>query len=116
MIQMTIQVSNELAQRCQYAGAWLPAIIELGFIGFKTPAAAAEAEVIEFLSENPSSEALLGFHVSESAQTRLRRLLALNEAGYLSEAEQDELDELQRLEHIIIMLKTQAASSMRSKN
>jgi len=54
--------------------------------------------------------------MSESAQMRLRRLLALNEAGYLSEAENAELDELQRLEHIIIMLKTQAAISIRSKN
>jgi len=116
MIQMTMQVSDELAQRCQCVGRWLPAVIELSFIGFRTLATAAGAEVIEFLSENPSPEELLGFYMSESAQMRLRRLLALNEAGYLSEAENAELDELQRLEHIIIMLKTQAAISIRSKN
>ncbi len=108
MIEMMIHVSDDLAKRCQTAGPWLPAIIDLGFVGFRTPAAATVSEIIDFLSENPSSKELLGFHVSEQAQTRLRRLLALNEAGCLSEAEQSELDELQRLEHFVIMLKSQA--------
>jgi hypothetical protein len=40
---------------------------------------------------------VLNYHVSDAAQTRLRRLLALNEAGILAEAEQLELDELEQL-------------------
>jgi hypothetical protein len=36
--------------------------------------------------------------------------LALNGAGLVSEEEQQELDELQQIEHIIIMLKAQLAS------
>ncbi len=39
-----------------------------------------------------------------------RRLLALSEAGLLSEEEQRELDEFDELEHILITLKTQVAS------
>ncbi len=108
MIQMTVQVSDELAERCQSAGPWLSAIIDLSFIGFRTPAAAAVSEVISFLSENPSPEDMVGFHVSEQTQIRLRRLLAVSKAGCLSEAEQSELDELEQLEHFIIMLKAQA--------
>ncbi len=105
MVQMTLQVSDELAERCQLAGSWLPTIIELGFMGFKTPAAATAADIIGFLSGNPSPQEVFGYHVTETSQSRLRRLLAFNQARYLGEAEQLELDELQRLEHIIIMLK-----------
>jgi len=40
----------------------------------------------------------------------VQRLLALNAAGQLGEAEQRELDELAHIEHIIVMLKAQLAS------
>ena len=56
------------------------------------------------------------FQVSESAQLRLRRLLTLNEAGTLSLSEKAELDELQRLEHIIIMLKIRAKKMLNEGN
>jgi len=116
MIQMTIQVPDKLAEQSWFAGPWLPAIIELSLIGCKTQAAATSAELVEFLSGNPSPEKLLGFHVSESAQLRLRRLLALNEAGCLSEAEQQELDELQCLEHFVVMLKAEIAGQFRKEH
>jgi hypothetical protein len=108
MVQMTVQLSEELANRCKAVGPWLSAIIELSFVGFKTSAAATAAEVVEFLCTNPLPEEIATFHVSEEGQMRLQRLLALNEAGFLSLSEQAELDELQRLEHMIIMLKIQA--------
>jgi hypothetical protein len=110
MIQMTMQLPNELADRLRPIGPWLPTVIELGLVGFKTLATKTASEVVEFLSQNPSSQELLDYHVSDEAQTRLQRLLALNESGLLSEAEQTELDELEQLEHIIIMLKATVAS------
>lgn len=106
MIQMTMQVPDDLAKRIEPISTWVPTIIELGLIGFKTLATTTASEVIEFLSQNPSAQDVLNYHVSEASQTRLQRLLALNEAGMLSETEQQELDELQQLEHVIIMLKT----------
>ena len=109
MVQMTMQVPEELAERIQAMSAWLPVVIELGLVGFKTAASATEAEVIEFLSKNPSPREVLDYHVSDKAQARLRRLLSLNETGLLSVAEQLELDELQRLEHVMIMLKARIA-------
>jgi hypothetical protein len=109
MVQMTMQVSDKLAQRIRPIGNWLPTIIELGLVGFKTLATATAAEVIEFLIQNPSSQQVATYHVSEQAQARLQRLLTLNQAGLLSEAEQLELDELEQIEHIIIMLKSQIA-------
>jgi hypothetical protein len=109
MVQMTVQVSEELAKRLQPIGCWLPTVLELSLIGFKTVATATATEVIEFLSQEPTPQDVLAYHASERGQARLHRLLALNAAGMLGEAEQQELDELQRIEHIIIMLKAQIA-------
>jgi hypothetical protein len=107
---MTMQVPDELAKRLQPMSAWLPTIIELSLIGFKTRATATATEVMEFLSKNPLPQEMLDYHVSSAAQARLRRLLALNQTGLLSETEQLELEELQRLEHVIVMLKAQIAA------
>lgn len=109
MVQMTVQVSNELARRLQPIRYWLPAILELSLIGFRTLATETATEIIQFLSRNPSSQEVREYHVSDRAQARLRRLLALNEAGEISEQELLELNELQKIEHIIIMLKAQTA-------
>jgi hypothetical protein len=105
MIELTLQVPDELAERLHPIGPWLPTVIELGLLGFRTRAAATASEVIEFLSENPSPQSVRVFHISEEAQLRLRRLLALNSEGLLGEEEQRELGELGQLEHILIMLK-----------
>jgi len=115
MVQLTMQVSDELAKQIQPIGSWLPTIIELSLIGFKTLATATATEVIQFLSKAPSPQDVLNYHVSKQAQERLQRLLALNEAGMLSETEQLELDELQRIEHIVIMLKAQVAAQLLEK-
>ena len=110
MVQMTMQVSDELAQRLQPLRSWLPTILELSLIGFQTVATATE--IIQFLSKDPSPQEILDYHVSERGQTRLQRLLTLNTAGMLKEEEQQELDELQRIEHILIMLKTQISERL----
>ncbi|MCP5103736.1 MAG: hypothetical protein GY950_10180 [bacterium] len=107
MVQMTMQVSNDLAERLEPIRPWLPTILELSLVGFKTQATETATEIMLFLSSNPSPQDVFDYHISERAQTRLRRLLALNKEGMLSEIEQLELDELQQIEHIIIMLKTQ---------
>ena len=107
MVQLTMHVSEELAERLRPLGAWLPTVLELSLLGLKTVAAATATEVIEFLSQDPTPQDVLHYHVSEAAQDRLRRLLTLNAAGMLGETEQQELDELQRIEHILIMLKAQ---------
>lgn len=108
MVQMSMQVSEELAERLRPIGPWLPAILELSLVGFRTIATATATEVIQFLAQDPTPQTILNYHVSERAQERLQRLLALNEAGMLGEEEQRELDELQCIEHVIVMLKAQA--------
>ena len=113
MVQLTMQISDELAERIQPIGAWLPTVIELSLIGFKTLATVTATEVIQFLSKAPPPQKVLSYHVSERGQKRLQRLLALNNAGMLSEIEQLELDELQQVEHIVIMLKAQVTAQLK---
>ncbi len=115
MVQMIMQVSEELAERLRPLGAWLPTVLELSLVGSQTMAAATATEVIQFLSQTPTPQDILNYHVSERAQMRLQRLLTLNAAGMLGEAEQLELDELQRIEHIVIMLKAQVARQLQQE-
>ncbi len=138
MVEITMQVTDELAYRIQPMRVWLPLILELSLAGFQTPAVQTISEIgsgyivsdtseqqsltlslhhllfyhypeiIDFLSTSPSSDEVMAYTVSERGQDRLRRLLTLNEAGMLSLKEQAELDELEHIEHIMILLKAQS--------
>ena len=110
MVQMTMQLPEDLAERIRPLSGWLPTLLELSLVGYQTEAVATATEVIEFLATEPSPVDILNYHVSERGQLRLQRLLTLNAVGLLSEAEQRELDELERIEHIVIMLKVDIAA------
>jgi flagellin-specific chaperone FliS len=116
MVEITMQITDRLAQRLQPLYDWLPTILELSLVGFKTPAVQTVSEIIEFLATSPSPNEVLDYHVSERAQTRLQRLLAINAAGLASAEEQAELDEIGQIEHIIIMLKAQAQEKITRQN
>jgi len=105
MVNITMQVTDELAQRLKSIRTWLPTVLELTLIGFKTPAVQTASEIIAFLSNGPSPTEVIAYTVSERAQQRLNRLLALNEVGLLSTEEQAELDEIEQIEHVMILLK-----------
>jgi hypothetical protein len=105
MVNITMQVTDELAQRLKSIRTWLPTVLELSLIGFKTPAVQTASEIIAFLSNGPSPTEVIAYTVSERAQQRLNRLLALNEVGLLSTEEQAELDEIEQIEHVMILLK-----------
>ena len=46
MVQMTMQVSEELAERIQPMSQWLPTIIELSLLGLETSASATASEIV----------------------------------------------------------------------
>ncbi len=48
MIEMTVQVPDRLAERLRPLFPWLPAVLELGLVGFKTPAVQTASEIIAF--------------------------------------------------------------------
>lgn len=112
MVEMTMTVPDRLADRLRPMRIWLPTVLELSLQGFKTPATQTASEIIDFLSAGPTPQQVASFMVSPRAQERLRRLLALNEAGLLSEEEQMELDELEKIEHIMVLLKAEVRKNM----
>jgi predicted amidohydrolase len=112
MIEMTLRVPDSLAHQLRRMTKWLPTVLELSLAGFKTPAVQTVTELIEFLSTGPAPEQVAEYTVSERAQQRLRRLLALNQAGLLSAEEQAELDEIETLDYLVMLLKTQAREQL----
>ena len=108
MVEMTMRVPDDLAPKLRRMNKWLPTVLELSLVGFKTPAAQTVSELIGFLSRGPTPKQVASYKVSERSQLRLRRLLALNQSSLLSEEEQAELNELETVEHIVTMLKVQA--------
>lgn len=66
------------------------------------------AEVYEFLISAPTPEAIIAFRASEATQERARALLDANRSGLLTPGEAAELDEFERVNHLISMLKIYA--------
>ena len=110
MVQVTMQLPDQIAAELLPAQRWLPLVLEVSLARLTTPAVATANEIIDFLLGNPTPAEMLGYHVSDRAQARVQRLLALAAAGLLDDAEQQELDELQRIEHVLIMGKAQIAA------
>ncbi len=109
MAQLTMELPDVLAERVRGMDRWLSTILEVSLLGLRTEATAVASELIHFLSTGPSPEDVLDFHISEDAQERTRRLLALNESGLLGPKESAELEELLELEHIGVVLKADIA-------
>jgi hypothetical protein len=89
----------------------LPEILRLGLSAGKLPADVYHY-VLNFLISNPTPAQILEFRPNLSMQTRVKDLLSKSDAGQLSLTEQQELNEYERIEHIIVMLKTGSLNCM----
>jgi hypothetical protein len=65
-------------------------------------------EVFDFLISAPSLAQVTAFRPSETAQERVRYLLAANREETLTLEERQEMDEIGRVEHVMRMLKIRA--------
>ena len=68
----------------------------------------AYQEVYQFLVSSPTPEQIIAFRPSETTQERVRQLLAANKTNRLTAEEQAELDEFERVNHFVSMLKIYA--------
>lgn len=103
----TVTLPDDLAERVEPFGQWLPVVLEISLLGLKTQASRTAGEIIAFLSTGPSTDEVAAHQASARSQERMSRLLTLNQAGLLGEAEAEELDELLRLENLLITLKAE---------
>jgi len=123
MAELTIQISDELAQRLEPLQNRLPELLwrlldidhllstsQPTVVAETTDIAAVYQEVLDFLIKRPTPEEIITFKVSLPDQTRLKALLEKNRSATLSSMEMAELDVYEQLEHMMILLKARAYS------
>ncbi len=79
------------------------------------PASTRYDEIYDFLLSSPSPEEVVALHAPENLQQRLDELLELNRQRQLSVSEQEELDDLLRLNRFIGRLKVRARQKLAGK-
>ena len=121
MAELTIQISDELAQRLEPLQnrlpellwqlldvANLPTNISKTVQAESTDIPIVYQEVLDFLIKRPTPEDIIVFKVSPQAQSRLEELLERNRSATLNSMELAELDVYEQLEHMMILLKARA--------
>ena len=104
MPKITLEVSEELSQQLAQVGDRLPELLALSL---QQPAVPAQVYryILDFLASNPTPEQIAEFKPTPEMQERLRTLLARSHAGELTPTELKELDEYERIEHLVGMIK-----------
>lgn len=68
----------------------------------------AYIEFVEFITSSPSLDEMTQFRLSSDSEQRISHLLELNRINMLSDADEEELDEYTRLEHLMRQMKIRA--------
>lgn len=127
MAQITIDIPDDLAQQLapyqsQFSDLFTR-LIATPLLGQPTPGQNTPApnllstsgtyqEILDLLINQPTSEQIIGFKVSEASQTRLQTLLQKNRDTALSSAETVELDLYEQLDTLIGFLKVRAYTTL----
>lgn len=104
MASITIEIPDELFEQLAPLEEQLPELLRRCVQESPLPAQVYRY-VLNFLTSQPTPEQIAAFRPTPEMQDRLRSLLARNQAGVLTPAEQQELDEYERIEHLMVMLK-----------
>jgi hypothetical protein len=83
----------------------LPELLRLGLMAGKSSTDIYKY-VLDFIVSNPSHEEVLKFKPTAAMQARLQDLLAKSASQQLSLVEEQELNEYERIEHLIVMIKS----------
>lgn len=112
MVKITLDVPDHLVEQLTQLGQnpsdWLcqrlPALIE-GNVQQPTLPVHIYRYVLDFIASNPTPQQIAEFRPTPEMQERLRSLLSRSKSGELTQDEEAELGEYERIEHIMIMLK-----------
>ncbi|MBC7880461.1 MAG: hypothetical protein H7Y37_03945 [Anaerolineae bacterium] len=129
MAQLTIEISDDLAQRLAPFQNQLPELFAR-LIAMTLPDEHASpaglpvahfaelpsmySEVLDFLVTRPTSEQIVAFKVSERSQMRLRELLDKNRSMSLTSSEIAELNMNEQLDALMTLLKVRAYTATKS--
>ncbi len=128
MVELTVQVSDEVATRLEPIRQNLPALLQQ--IASAVPSDTASDrprtgsttatpvynEILSFLMAGALPQTIWDFKVSAEAQERLQTLLENNREATLSEAEQAELDTYEQIDYLLTLLKARAYHQLQTPN
>ena len=105
MPKITLEVSEELSKQvAELGGDRLSEALALGLRQSVVPSEVYRY-VLDFLTSNPTAAEIADFRPTTQMQERLRDLLDRSYGDRLRSAERQELDEYERVEHCVVMLK-----------
>jgi hypothetical protein len=108
-MQVTLDISENLAQRLESEREHLAEIIESGLrLRDWVGASALVKEVIDFLARGPRPQEIVTFRPSATTVDRSCDLLRRNKAGTLTPAEEAELEEMALLDRLVTLIKAKA--------
>jgi len=111
MATLTIEVPDRLAEQLALRRERVDEIIALGLDELSPVPNRVYRHILSFLAANPSPEEIVSFRPLPEMQERLHDLLERGKAGTLTPAEESELNEYERIEHLMILMKVQSLSS-----
>ncbi len=71
-------------------------------------------EILDFLAAGTTAESIANFRPSKEAQSRVRELIERRSEGKITPAEDEELEDYLRLEHLMIVAKARAQIRLQS--
>lgn len=104
MATLTIEISDDLMERIAPIRDQLPDLLR-HCLQPHLLSTQVYRHILNFLASQPTPEQVAAFRPTPAMQERLRYLLGRSDDGLLSPAEAQELDEYERIEHLIILLK-----------
>lgn len=104
MTTVTIEVPDELSELIAQAGDRLPELLAQSLREPTLPAHVYRY-VLDFLAGKPTPEQVTSFGPNTEMNERLKTLVEREASGDLTPAEKAELDEYERLEHLMILIK-----------
>jgi hypothetical protein len=113
MPQVTLNLSDDLAQALTQQADRLPELLTQALMQPAVPAHMYRY-IVEFLASHPSPEQIADFRPTDEMVDRLKTLLTHDQVATLTDAEARELDEFERIEHLIVMLKSSNLSYLQS--
>jgi uncharacterized membrane-anchored protein YjiN (DUF445 family) len=116
MVQITIDIPDDLAQRLQQFQAQLPQVLELGLQEFQSqqrqPNFLDEQDIISLLASQPTPEQILAIRPTPEFQARVSELLSQSKNRTLSAKEEAELERYLTLEHLVRLAKAHALDQL----
>jgi hypothetical protein len=104
MATLTIEIPDELMERLEPIRDQLPDLLRR-CLQPSVLSTEVYRYILDFLASQPTPEQVAAFCPTQEMQERLRYLLGRSSEGTLTPAESQELDEYERVEHLIILLK-----------